>query len=377
MMNHRFDIHINRSNTGSIKHDIYAGRDIIPMWVADMDFASPPEIIDEIVSRCQHGVFGYTIPQKKLKELIVERMANLYNWSVQPDWIVFTAGLVSGLNCICRALCSQNSEVTVFTPIYPPFLDIPGVEYCQLKKVPMLNDNEFYTIDYEGFKNSLNENSGMLMLSNPHNPTGRAHTKPELEKLAEICNSHGLPIISDEIHCELMLDGNPHTPIATLDETTLYNTITLMSPSKTFNIAGLMTGFAIIPNQKWRAQVKSVVGKLSSHPNVLGYEGAYAAYRYGEKWRLDLLKYLTANRDYMMERLDEIPNIKFGKPESTYLAWIDCREMGVENPAKYFESNGVGLNDGAEFDAPGYIRLNFGCPRATLKAALDRMVSVR
>lgn len=372
-MNHRFDIYINRSNTGSIKHDIYAGRDIIPMWVADMDFASPPEIIEEIVSRCQHGVFGYTIPQKKLKQLIVDRMAELYNWQIQPDWLVFTAGLVSGLNCICRALCRQDSEVTVFTPIYPPFLDIPGVEYCKLNKVPMLNDNEFYTIDFEGFKNSLNENSGMLMLSNPHNPTGRVHTRAELEKLAGICNSHGLPIISDEIHCELMLGDSVHTPIATLDEETLYNTITLMSPSKTFNVAGLMCGFAIIPNDKWRTQVKAVVGKLSSHPNVLGYEAAYAAYRYGEKWRMELLKYLTANRDYLMERLKEIPNIKFGIPESTYLAWIDCREMGVENPAKYFEIKGIGLNDGADFDAPGYVRLNFGCPRATLREALDRM----
>ena len=370
-----FDSVINRNDTGSIKFDLYKNRDIIPMWVADMDFSAPLEVLEAVSSRVEHGVFGYTIPQKQLKELIVERMSNLYNWEIKPEWLVFTAGLVSGLNCICRALCQPGQEVTVFSPIYPPFLEIPEVNYCELSNIPMLNNSEYYTIDFDRFENSLSDKSGMLMLSNPHNPSGRVHSKEELAKLAEICNRHGLPIVSDEIHCELMLGDSKHTPIATLDDKTLNNSITLMSPSKTFNIAGLMCGFAIIPNLTMREQVKSVVNKMSSHPNTLGYEGAFAAYKYGEPWRRELLKYLTANRDLIYAELSDIPQLKLGLPESTYLYWIDCRGLGEPNPAKYFEKYGVGLNNGEDFDAPGYVRLNFGCPRSVLIEALQRIKS--
>ncbi len=368
-----FDKIIDRANTGSIKYDVFSGRDIIPMWVADMDFAAPPEVISAIKARADHGVMGYTIPQAKLKQLIVDRMESMYNWQIQPKWIIFTAGLVSALNCICRALCNPGQEVSVFTPIYPPFLEIPEVNYCNLSKILMINENEYYKIDFDAFEASLNQNSGMLMLSNPHNPSGRAHTPQELEILAEICNRHNLPLISDEIHCELMLDGNTHTPIATLGDDILQNSITLMSPSKTFNIAGLMCGFAIVPNSNMRVKLQSVVNKLSSHPNVLGYEAAYAAYKYGESWRMELLDYLTANRDLVTSELSGYKGLKVCSPEATYLSWIDCSSLGLENPTKYFESLGVGLNDGTAFDAPQCVRLNFGCSRILLKKALDRM----
>ncbi len=372
---YNFDQIIDRSNTGSLKHDLYAGRDVLPMWVADMDFVSPPEVIAALEARARHGVFGYTTARQQLKDLLVDRMAMLYNWPIEPDWIVFTAGLVSALNCICRALCKPGKEVSIFTPIYPPFLEIPATNYLERVKIPMLNDNEYYTIDFDGFERSLNPQSGLLMLSNPHNPSGRVHTRAELEKLAEICNRHKLPIISDEIHCELLLDDNKHIPVAMLDKETLNNTVTLMAPSKTFNIAGLGCGFAIIANPEMRAKIKDIVHKVSSHPNIFGYEGAYAAFKYGEPWRKELLQYLTANRDFVNSQLAGT-KLKPTNPEATYLHWIDCSELelgGGETPTLYFEKRGVGVSTGAAFDAPNYIRLNFGCPRSVLAEALNRM----
>lgn len=362
------------SGSGSLKHDLFAGRDIIPMWVADMDFPAPVEVVEAIKSKADSGFFGYTIPKKQLKELIVSRIERLYSWHIEPDWLVFTAGLVSALNCICRGLCSPGQEVTVFTPAYPPFLEIPEANYCKLSKIPMINSDEYYTFDYERFEDSLNPSSGLVFLCNPHNPSGRVHTISELENFAEICLRNNLPIVSDEIHCELVLDNAVHTPIASLSEEIRRKTITLMSPSKTFNMAGLMCGFAIIPDLQMREKVRAIVNKLASHPNAFGYEAAYAAYKYCEPWRVELLKYLTENRNIVYNTLSKVEGLRLTCPEATYLSWIDCRAFSVTDPVKYFEKLGVALSDGKGFGAPGYLRLNFACSRTILQTALKRIV---
>ena len=368
-----FDKLINRSETGSLKIDKYRKSGVLPMWVADMDFAAPEPIIEAVKNRADHGVFGYTIVQDKLKNLIVERMWDLYRWRIKSNWIVFSAGLVSGLACAVRGICQPGQSVSMFTPIYPPFLGVPEINHCSLNKVPLINNNEYYEIDFDRFATSIDGNSGMLMFCNPHNPAGRAHTSEELEKLAQICLENKLPIVSDEIHCEIMLDGNKHIPIASLNPEIEDSSITLMSASKTFNVAGLMTGFAIIPNQEMRQKYSWVVDKISSHPNTLGYEATYAAFKYCEPWRMELLDYLTANRDYAVAEINKMPGLKCTNPQATYLCWIDCRELGVDNPISYFEDKGVGFSDGVAFDKPGYVRLNFGCPRSMLQEAIEKM----
>ncbi len=368
-----FDTVIDRSETGAVKIDKYKGRDIIPMWVADMDFALPEPVIEAIKARIEHKIFGYTTVQDKLREQIVERMWNLYKWRIKPDWIVFSAGLVSGLVCAIRGLCLPGQEVSMFTPIYPPFLEIPEVCYCKSSAVPMINNSEYYEIDFDRFENSVNDKTALLMFCNPHNPSGRVYNRAELEKLADICLRNDLPIVSDEIHCEIVLGGNKHIPIASLNEEVQDRTITMMSASKTFNIAGFMTGFAIISNQQLRQKYRTIVEKISSFPNTMGYVAAYAAYKYCEPWREELLEYLTANRDFAVEEIRKIPGLKCTNPEASYLCWIDCRELGTDNPISWFEDKGVGLSDGKLFDMPGYVRLNFGCPRSVLAAGLERM----
>ena len=368
-----FETVIDRAETGALKVEKYRGRDIVPMWVADMDFVSPPPIIEALKARVDHGVFGYTMVQDKLRDLIVDRMWELYKWRIKPGWVVFSAGLVSGLVCATRGLCTPGQEVSMFTPIYPPFLEVPEVFYCEPNVVPMVNTAEYYEIDYDRFDDSISDKTGMLMFCNPHNPTGRVHSRQELERVAEICLKHNLPIVSDEIHCEILLGGSKHIPIATLSDEVGDRTITLMSASKTFNIAGLMTGFAIIPNQGLRRKYRGIVEKISSHPNTLGYEASYAAFKYCEPWRMEMLDYLTANRDYAVESIRKIPGLKCTNPEATYLCWIDCRELGTDDPVSLFESRGVGFSNGKVFGMPGYVRLNFGCPRSVLEAGLAKM----
>ena len=368
-----FDTVVDRSETGSIKIDKYKGRDIIPMWIADMDFSVSEPIIETIKSRADHSIFGYTIVQDKLRNLIVERMWDLYKWEIKPGWIVFSAGLVSGLVCATRALCLPGQEVSMFTPIYPPFLEVPEICFCKSNIIPMINTDEYYEIDFDRFEKSLGIKSGMLMFCNPHNPSGRIHKGKELEQLAQICLKQGLPIVSDEIHCEILLDGNTHVPIASLDKDIQDNTITLMSASKTFNIAGLMTGFAIISNRDMRRNYRMMVEKLSYFPNTIGYDASYAAFKYCEPWRKELLAYLTANRDYVVSEINNISGLKCTNPEATYLCWIDCRELDTDNPLQWFEGKGIGFSNGAEFGAPGYVRLNFGCPRSILSTVIDRM----
>lgn len=369
-----FDKYINRSNTGAIKWDIYKDKDILPMWVADMDFVSPIPVIEALQKRINHGVFGYTWQTKELVDVICERMLRLYNWTIQPEWIVWLPGLVSGLNVACRAVGKVGDNVVSAIPIYPPFLSAPKNVGRSISTFFMKRFEEFWEIDYDAFTGAIKSNSSLFLLCNPHNPLGRIFTRIELEKLAAICENFNLIICSDEIHCDLLLDQNKHhIPTATLSPEIAKRTITLMAASKTYNIAGLGLSFAIISNKKIRDNFEKAMNGIVPHPNLLGYTATLAAYKYGENWLADLLCYLRQNRDIVCRRICNIPGLSTTFVEATYLAWIDATGLNVKDPYLFFEESGVGLSNGREFGAPNFVRLNFGCPRSIMNQALDRM----
>jgi len=373
-MAYDFDTPIDRRDTDSLKWDIYKGRDVLAMWVADMDFASPPEVIAALRKRVDHAVFGYTLTPRELTETMIERLRTRHGWEVQPEWIVWLPGLVTGLNITCRAAASPGDAVLTATPAYPPFLSAPGLAGCELITVNHLLSNGMYVIDFEGLESAITPRTRLFILCNPHNPTGRVLTRPELERLAEICLSRDVIICADEIHCDLVLDlGSRHISIGTLDRTIERRTITLLSPSKTFNLPGLGCSLAVIPDERLRRRFTAVMQGIVPHVNTLGLAAALAAYRDGEAWRLALIDYLRRNRDMVEAFVEKSPGLTMSHVEATYLAWIDARGLSVQDAYAFFEQAGVGLSDGKDFGSPGFVRLNFGCPRSTLQSALDRM----
>lgn len=369
-----FDRLLDRRNTGSLKWDKYKSRDVIPIWVADMDFQSPPAILEALHKRVEHGIFGYAVPPDELVETVVSRLEAKYGWKIQPSWIVWLPGLVPALNIACRAFGNDGDEVLTFTPVYPPFLSAPGLSGKKLKAIPLRREGDFFTFDVERFKSEISPRSKLLLLCSPHNPVGRRYNRQEIENVTEICLRHNIVICSDEIHCDLILDGEEHVPTATLSDEVAANTITLMSPSKTFNLPGLNCAFAVIPNENLRRSFVRNRKEVVPGTNVLGYTACLTAYRDCEDWRIELIDYLCGNRDIVSKFVnEEIPRLSMDNVQATYLAWIDAGDLEVPDPALFFEQAGVGLSDGRHFQAGGYVRLNFGCPRKTLLDALDRM----
>lgn len=391
-----FDRVINRSDTGSLKWDKYKGKDIIPLWVADMDFASPPCVLEALQKRIAHGVFGYTHPVEELVQVIIERLKRLYRWQIEPEWLVWLPGLVTGLNVVCRAVGNEGDAVLTTTPAYPPFLSAPELSRRELITAPLSKENDRWVMDFDFMNNRITPETRLFLFCNPHNPTGRIYTKAELQQVAAFCEQHDLVICSDEIHCDLLLDADKqHIPIASLDEAIAPRTITLMAPSKTYNIPGLGCAYAIIPNAELRTKFRRTMEGIVPYINTLGYTAALAAYRDGGPWLEALLAYLAANRNLLQERVAAMPKISKGgyiwmpclncesyivipdinmtHVEATYLAWIDVRGLRLENPAAYFEAHGLGFSDGADFGDPDFLRLNFACPRSRLTEAIDRL----
>jgi cystathionine beta-lyase len=374
--NNYFDFNalVERRGTSSMKWDKYKGKDIIPLWVADMDFRSPPAVIDALRHRIDHGVFGYTNPPESLNKTVVEMLANEYNWSIKPQWLVWLPGLVTGLNVACRAVGKDNDHVMTAVPVYPPFLSAPGNSRRHLIKVPLRQQQNRWCFDFERLENAITPDTRLFILCNPHNPVGRVFTRNELATLAAICEKHDIIICSDEIHCGLLLDiDKAHIPAAALDAEVAKRTITLMSPSKTFNLPGLGCAFAVISEKKLRRRFIEKMAGIVPLVNVMGYVAAEAAYRHCSEWHADLLDYLRQNRDTVANAIGQIPQLSLAPVEATYLAWIDVLSVGLQYPTKFFEAAGVGLQDGTEFDGPGFVRLNFGCRRALLVEALERL----
>lgn len=370
-----FDALIDRRQTASEKWDRYRGRDVIPLWVADMDFRSPPAVIEALRARIDHGIFGYTAPPESLRAAALDHLREQYGWAVDPEWLVWLPGLVCGLNVACRAVGTAGDEVVTFTPIYPPFMTAPSLADRVTVKVPLRCDgDDRWVMDLEALSRSITAKTRLILLCNPHNPVGRVWTKEELLALAELALRHNLIVCSDEIHAGLVLDADKrHLPIAMLGPEIASRTITLHAPSKTFNIPGLACSLAVIADPTLRKAFKRAMAGIVPQVNVLGYTAAEAAYRHGGPWRRQLIAYLRDNRDLVLQRVAEMPGLRVYPVEATYLAWIEVKNAAIENPETFFEQAGVGLSDGAAFGLPGFVRLNFGCPRPLLAEALERM----
>jgi len=369
-----FDEIIDRRGTASEKWDKYRGRDVIPLWVADMDFRSPPSVIEALHERVSHGVFGYTAPPEGLSEAAIGALSAEFGWQVQKEWILWLPGLVTGLNVSCRAVGEPEDEVITFTPVYPPFMSAPPLSGRQVVKVPLACREGHWGLDLEALERAVSPKSRLLLLCSPHNPVGRVWSRQELTSLAEFAQRHDLVICSDEIHAGLVLEESVrHLPIATLSPEVARRTITLLAPSKTFNVPGLGCSFAVIPDDTLRRAFRKAMGRIVPHVNLLGFTAAEAAYRHGEEWRRELIAYLCGNRDLVAQEVAQMPGLSVARVEATYLSWIDVRETGIEDPVGFFEKAGVGLSGGADFGLPGYVRLNFGCPRSLLAEALRRM----
>ena len=374
MKNFDFDTPVKRHATSSLKWDRYMGRDIIPLWVADMDFRSPPAVIEALQQRVDHGVFGYGVAPAELYETVCTMLATKYEWQVQPEWLIWLPGLVSGLNIACRAIGGQGDAVMTMVPIYPPFLTAPKHFNRQLIRVPLLDDGKRWVIDFELLEKSITAKTRLLLLCSPHNPVGRVFDREELAKLVSICEKYDIIICSDEIHCDLILDTDKkHIPTATISPAAEARTITLMAPSKTFNVPGLGCSFAIISDTDLRQKFYLAMGGIVPEVNILGYTATLAAYRDGWEWLACLLDYLRENRQLVEQEIGSIDGLTMRYVEATYLAWIDARSIDARSPARYLEKAGVGLSEGSDFGSPGFMRLNFGCPRSLLKQALERM----
>jgi cystathionine beta-lyase len=344
------------------------------MWLADMDFRSPPAIVRAIKARAEAGVFGYTLPPDDLNELVVAMLARAYGWQIKPQWLVWLPGLVTGLNVVCRAVGEDGDAVMTTVPVYPPFLSAPGNSRRELITVPLKEEGLRWSFDFDRLEAAITDRTRLFILCNPYNPVGRVFSRDELSRLATICDKHDLLICSDEIHCELILDrGKRHIPTATLGPEIAARTITFMAPSKTFNLPGLGCAFAVISDAELRKRFKGAMAGIVPHPNALGYAAALAAYGECADWRTALLEYLRGNLNTLTAALAQMGPLAMGPVEATYLAWIDMRASGIQKPARFFESAGVGLQDGVEFDGRGFARLNFGCPRSLLATALSRM----
>ena len=365
-----FDTPIDRRGSDSFKWGKYAGRDILPLWVADMDFAAPPAVLAALHRRIEHGVFGYGGPWPSLTESVLAHLQGEYGWSIEPEWLVWLPGLVSGLNVACRAV---DGEVLTATPIYPPFLSAPHFSGRKLNRVDLTLDENRWHWDMAALQQATTAATRLFLFCHPHNPVGRCWSRDELLALADYAELNDLVVCSDEIHCGLILDADKrHIPFASLSPAAAQRSITLLAPSKTFNIPGLGCAFAVIPNPALRRRFEQAMHGIVPHVNVLGLAACEAAFRHGGDWQRELIAYLRGNRDRVAATMDSLPGVRMAPVEATYLAWIDVRDLRLAKPAAHFEAHGIGLSDGSDFGAPGWLRLNFGCPRATLDEALTR-----
>jgi cysteine-S-conjugate beta-lyase len=390
-MKYDFDNVCDRKNTGCSKWDglkaVFGSEDVLPMWVADMDFPVAEPIVEALKKRADHPFYGYTQAGEGVISSVVERMERKFNWKIKPEWVVFTPGVVPALNAAVRALTHPGDEIILQPPIYFPFFPAVTGSGCQVVNNPLRLINGRYEMDYTGLEAKFHR-GGMgrassriraIILCNPQNPVGRLWNRDELTSLGKIIIRHGAVVISDEIHCEILFKGNKHTPFASISEEFEQSSLVCMAPSKTFSLAGLEASSIIIPNKKIRELFTSTRMGILPGPNVFGFAAMEAAYRYGDEWLTQVLDYLQDNLDFMLEYCEKrIPRIEVIRPQGTYLIWLDCRKLGLDDQAlKCFmiEKARLGLDDGFVFGegGSGFERMNIACPRPLLEEALHRL----
>jgi cystathionine beta-lyase len=390
-MQYDFDRIYPRQNTDCVKWDslraVFGTEDVLPMWVADMDFPVARPIIEALKKRTEHEIYGYSQPGPGLMKAIIERFKRKFNWQIKPEWVVFTPGVIPAVNIAIRALTHPGDEVILQEPVYYPFFPAVKQNGCQVATNQLKLIDGHYEMDFADLEQKFRPAIGMretpsrakaIILCNPHNPTGRVWKQDELRQMGEIVIRHGATVISDEVHCEIRFQGNQHTPFAIISREFEQNCIICMAPSKTFNLAGLQASSIIIPNDKLRARFNEARGGIPG-PNLFGLVAMEAAYRYGDEWLEQLLGYLQKNLDFALEYFrQKIPKIKPIKPHGTYLLWLDCRPLGMDDMTlRRFmrEKARVGLDDGFVFGAggSGFQRMNIACPRSILQEALRRI----
>lgn len=382
MIVYDFDRIIDRRRSDSAKWNWYPP-DVLPLWVADMDFPAPDEVAHAIKARVDHNLYGYQIDAPELRALLVERLAARHALVIPPEQIVFTPGLVGALNLICRALLPEDAGVLIQPPIYPPFFTAPtngGRTTVPVPLTPIIDGVHLrYEIDFDALRAAITPDVKAFMLCNPHNPTGHVYTRAELEQIAALVVEHDLLLISDEIHCDLVFTPHQHVSIASLNPDIAARTITLLAPSKTFNLAGLACSFMVAPTAEIRDKLFGAVFNNGLLINNLGFTAAEAAYRHGQSWLDQALAYMRENRDLIAAYVEgNFPRARFTTAEGTYLAWIDFSDYALEGGAYHFflEQAKVAFSDGATFGGDAYkdcVRVNFACPRKTLWEALRRM----
>lgn len=379
-----FDQILDRSSTNSIKVDalerVFGNKDVIPLWVADMDFLSPPEITEGLKKRVEHGIFGYVEPGERYFASIINWLKDRHDWSVSKETITFVPGVVKGFAFAIDVFTNDNDKIIIQPPVYPPFKGTTEDLNREIVNNPLIFEDGQYSMDFDNLREVAKTGCKMLILCNPQNPSGRIWTKEELSELAEICFDNDIIVISDEIHSDLALPGNKHVPFATVSEKAAQNNITLMAPSKTFNIAGIVSSFAVVENEEIRKKYFDyLLARQLNEGTIFAYLAAQYAYEYGDGWLSQVIEYIQKNIDFVDNFLQEhIPQIKVIRPEASFLIWLDCRDLNLsqlELESFFIHKAKLGLNSGTMFgkEGEGFMRLNVGCPRITLEKALDNL----
>lgn len=373
-----FNTPVDRRHTDSVKW--HQPDDVLPMWVADTDFIAPPAVIEALQARVAHGIFGYHYESPTLRQTVVEWVARRYGWKIEPDWLIFPPDVMRGMNWAAQTVACPGDGILLQTPVYGPFVDVLHNGDFVQQEAPLVQDEGGrYKLDMAALEAAVTSKTRALLLCNPQNPTGRVFTRAELEALASFCLHHDITILSDEIHADLVYSESHHIPIASLDPDIARHTITFIAPSKTFNLAGLKAAVGIVPNVDLRERMKQSERGLIARINVLGMVAMEAAYDEGGPWLDALRAYLQGNRDWLREIIASgaLPGVRMACPDGTFLAWLDFRATPwADAPAKYIlEEAKVLLNEGTWFGEPGqgFVRLNFGCPRATLEKGVARI----
>lgn len=355
----------------SLKWQRYAGRDILPLWLADMEFATAPSVVQALNDQLSAGVYGYPQVSESLVSAVIAHCQQRYDWQIEAEWLVWLPALVPALHLACRSLANEGEGVLSFTPVYPPFLTAPRLQHRRLQPVPLRYDHLCWQLDFDALQQATTAQSRLLLLCHPHNPVGRAWTEAELQSLADWAQARDLWVCSDEVHADLLWDGRRHRPFASLSKDAEQRSVTLMSASKSFNLAGLGCAWAIIPNAELRLRFQRERRGLVPEPAWPGLIATQAALRDQSGWLPAVCQQLQQNRDLLQSQLAAC-SFDLAPIEATYLAFIDIRQLKLESPQAFFEQAGLGLGQGADFGLPGFVRLNFACPPAMLQQALDR-----
>ncbi len=383
-MHYNFDEVVNRSETASVKYDlcqwVFGRKDVIPMWVADMDFRTAPFIMDALRQRMEHDILGYTYITPSFYESVIKWNLRRHQWQIRKEWISFSPGVVPAINLLLMAFTRPGDRIVIQPPVYFPFFSAVKNHDRTLVENPLKYENGTYTMDFDDLEKKTDESTRMMILSNPHNPTGNVWSPDILRRVAEFCLRKNILLVSDEIHSDLVFPGGKHTPVAGLSEEIANNTITCMAASKTFNLAGLSTAYLVFPNPKLRQQYEQTLDHVHvGAGNIFGFVATEAAYTNGDQWLDQLMEYIAENFRYLDHFLKrEIPMIKALKPQATYLVWLDCRELLLSSDDLrdfMIQQAGLGLNEGRQFgkEGEGFMRINIGCPRITLSDALQKL----